>query len=295
MWLFRKSLDLSRASARPVAAADITAIARLLRDGGRRYYGLAGGDLPAILAAGQGVALDAGDELWGVALVGLPIRRTCWLRAVALAEGVDVRAGVEALAQALHRGLAAQGIAGVYFAGDEAAEGWLLPALTAAGYCPDTEVLVYEKLSLAIPDAGNLAVRIQPVGPADLPEVLRIDEACFETHWTKDETVLGPALDQGPYFVLAELDGEPVGYAYATTHFGGRLVHLVRIAVLPAHRGRRIAARLLADLVSFADEVGASTITLTTQAYNTNAQRLYRWFGFAATGESQPVLHYPLS
>lgn len=295
MWLFRKSLDLSRATTRPVAADDLTAVSRLLRDGGRRYYGLTGGDLPALLAAQHGVVLDAGGELWGVALISWPAGPTCWLRALALAEGVEARAGVEALVPALHRSLAARGIASVYYAGDEMAEGWLAPALAGLGYSADTEVVVYEKSNLAIPDGGNLDVQVRPVAPVDLAEVLRIDAACFEPQWTKDDTILGPAVEHGPYFVIAELDGEPAGYAYATTHFGGRLVHLVRIAVDPARRGRRIGVRLLADVVTYAEEVGASMVTLNTQAYNTGAQRIYRWFGFIATGERQSILRCRLA
>lgn len=295
MWLFRKSLDISRAATRLVTADDLTAISRLLRDAGRRYYGLTGSDLPALLGAHHGVALDAGGELWGVALIGWPAHDTCWLRAVALADGVDVRAGVTALAQALHALLTSRGVAAVYFAGDESADGWLAPALAHLGYLPNTEVVVYEKQDLAIPDGGNLDVQVRPVRPVDLNDVLRIDAACFEPQWTKDDTILGPAVEQGPYFVIAELDGRAVGYAYATTHFGGRLVHLVRIAVDPVHRGEQIGIRLLADVVTYADSVGAQTVTLNTQAYNTSAQRLYRWFGFVATGERQPVLRHRLT
>jgi len=81
-----------------------------------------------------------------------------------------------------------------------------------------------------------------------------------------------------------------VGYAYATTHFGGRLVHLVRIAVEPTRRGQGVGVRLLADLTAFAQDSGASLITLNTQAYNRSAQRLYEWFGFHSTGERQIVL-----
>jgi [ribosomal protein S18]-alanine N-acetyltransferase len=290
MWPFRKSLDLGRAVARPVTSDDLSAVSRLLRDGGRRYYGLAGSDLPAVLAAGQGVALDAAGDLLGLALASWPAGATCWLRAVALAEGADARAGVEALLGPLHRALAARGLASIYFSGDEGAEGWLPGSLAALGYAHDTEVVVYEKQQHAIPDEGNPEAQLRPVRPADLAAVLRIDAACFEPHWTKDDTVLGPAVEHGPYFMLAELHGQPAGYAYATTHFGGRLVHLVRIAVDPAFRGQRVGVRILADLVAYAEETGASTITLNTQAYNLGAQRLYRWFGFVSTGERQLVL-----
>ncbi|NWF79278.1 MAG: GNAT family N-acetyltransferase [Chloroflexi bacterium] len=294
MWLFRKSLDISRASPRRVTANDLGVISRLFRDGGRRFAALSGNDLPALLAAGQGVAMVAGGELWAVALVSQPCAERCWLRAIAFAEGVDARAGSNMLLPALHRSLAALGVRGVYFGGDESAEHWLLPILSAHGYQYDTEVLVYEKRQLDVPATGNPLVQLRPAGDADLASLLQLDQACFEPQWTKDDTILQPAIRQGPYFVVAELAGALVGYAYATTHFGGQLVHLVRIAVAPEHQHQQIGVSLLADVIAFAREQGAVAVTLNTQAYNVSAQRLYRWFGFSPTGERQAIVRCDL-
>ncbi|MFV9506378.1 MAG: GNAT family N-acetyltransferase [Oscillochloridaceae bacterium umkhey_bin13] len=294
MWLFRKNLDLKRAILRPLNADDLTVCARLLRDGARRYYGLSGSDLAGLLAAARGVGLELGGELCAMVLAGWPIAHTCWLRGLALAEGLEPQATLALLIPAFHNQLAATGSRMIYYAGDEAADNWLIPALRRWGYADETEVVVYEKPDLLIPDLGHARVQVRPATRVDLPEVLRLDRVCFEPQWTKDDTVLGPAIDQGPYAVVAEVDGALVGYAYATTHFGGRLVHLVRIAVEPAQRGSRIGVRLLADLTAFAADQGASVITLNTQAYNTQAQRLYRWFGFAPTGERQRILRADL-
>lgn len=295
MWLFRKSPSLSSAGARPLHADDQTKVSRLLRDGGRRYYGLAGDELLSLLSAGQGVALSAGDELLAAALVSWPTERTCWLRGVALAEGVDTRDGLAALFPALHAELRGRGVSEIYYAGDEAADVWLLPALRAQGYAQVTEVVVYEKRELSVPDFGNPDVRVRAATSVDMAEVMRLDRACFEPQWTKDDSILGPAIAYGPLFILAEVDGATAGYAYATSHFGGRLIHLVRIAVSPRHRGARIGIRLLAAVVSFAAAQGATAITLNTQAYNAHAQRLYRWFGFEPTGERQIVLRHELA
>lgn len=294
MWLFRKSLDIRRATIRPLTEMDLTATARLLRDGGKHYYALSGGDLARLLAAGQGVALDAGEELWGVAIVSWPAAQNCWLRAVACAEGLDPQAGLGALIPGLHAHLLTRDMRRTYYAGDDAADSWLVPALREHGYAPDTEVVVYEKRDWDVPSQGNHRVRVRPATQVDMPEVLRLDQACFEAQWTKDEGILAPAIDEGPFFVIAELDGAAVGYAYATSHFGGRLVHLVRIAVDPGLQGQRIGVRLLAEVTSYAAGQGADMITLNTQAYNSNAQRLYRWFGFVRTGERQVVLRRDL-
>ncbi len=295
MWLFRKSPNLNSARTRPVCGDDLTKVSRLLRDGGRHYYGLTGDELPSLLEAGLGAALSADEELLAVAVVGCPVDETCWLRGVALADGIDLRTGLDILIPTLHAQLVDHGVRDVYYAGDEAVDAWLVPALNDYGYVFTTEVIVYEKHDLSIPDFGNPDVHVRSGTSVDIADVLRLDRACFEPQWTKDDTVLGPAIIQGPLFLLAEIDTVMVGYAYATSHFGGRLIHLVRIAVDPSQQGRRIGVGLLAAVIASGTSQGATIITLNTQAYNTHAQRLYRWFGFTPTGERQRVLCHRLS
>jgi [ribosomal protein S18]-alanine N-acetyltransferase len=294
MRLFRKSFDLRLATSRSLDSADVTAVTRLLRDGARRYYNLSGGMLPDLLEAHQGMALAVGAEIYAFALVGWPVGATCWLRALAFAEGVEVRPALAGLLDGLHPVLAARGLHSVFYAGDENADGWLIPALHERGYQQETEVIVYEKQGLDIPAPGNPDVQVRPATSVDLAEVLSLDQCCFEPQWAKDDPMISDAIRQGPYFMLAERAGRLAGYAYATTHFGGRLVHLVRIAVAPEQRGAGIGVRLLADLVHFAAQQPAYTITLNTQAYNTSAQRIYHWFGFRTTGERQPILRCQL-
>lgn len=295
MWLFRKSLDLKRAAARRVTAEDLTRVSRLLRDGGRRYYGLSQGDLPPIVGAGYGIALVSGEEIWGVALTSWAVEGTCWLRAFALAEGADLEPAAGMLLPALHATLAEIGIDTVYYSGDETADGWMTPLLAQHGYETHTDVIVYEKRDWEVPSGGNPHVQVRPAVSVDLAEVLLLDRACFEPQWTKDDTILGPAIAQGPLFLVAERAGELAGYAYATSHFHGRLIHLVRIAVAPQHQNAQIGVRLLAEVVAYAAEHSADLITLNTQAYNLHAQRLYRWFGFTPSGEHQSVLRRQLT
>jgi [ribosomal protein S18]-alanine N-acetyltransferase len=294
MKLFRKSIDISRATVRLSEADDLTPVSRLMRNGGRRFYGLSGAELPQLLSNQLGSILSMGSELWGVALTSTPAGQTNWLRGLALAEGVDVRSGVTALLPPLITHLTSQGIQHLFYAGDESAETWLDAALRDYGFVQNTEVVVYEKRDLLIPDRGNRAVLVRTARAADLPTVLHVDKQCFEAQWTKDHTILGPAIEYGPLFIVAELNDQIVGYAYATTHFSGHLVHLVRIAVDPQLQGSRIGIRLMAEVIDFARAMGADLITLNTQSYNIHAQRLYRWFGFSPSGERQIVLRFDL-
>ncbi|NJP06984.1 MAG: GNAT family N-acetyltransferase [Chloroflexaceae bacterium] len=294
MYLFRRSRDVSQAHTRLATVSDLPRIARLLRDGVRRYYGLHGSDLPGLLTTLPVVVVESGSELWGVALSGWHLDGITWLRGLALARGVEVHDGLDALLPFLHTTLRRAGLKQIFYCGDDVADTWLLPALIDHGYVLDTNVVVYEKKSLTLPDYGNQFMHIRRAESGDLDALITLDRLCFEPHWTKDHAMLGPAIAQGALFLVAVQDQEIVGYTYATSHFNGRLVHLVRLAVNPVWRGLGIGVRLLAEVVLFARYQHADLITLNTQSYNASAQRIYRWFGFVPTGESQSVLRYEL-
>jgi [ribosomal protein S18]-alanine N-acetyltransferase len=294
MHLFRRNLDPAQASPREATDRDLTPISRLLRSSTRRYMGFASSELPGLLMGAPAMLLVAGDELWAAAIGGWRTDTVSWLRGLALANNLPVAGGLDYLLPPFHALLRTRGLRTLFYAGDEATDAWLQPALLARGYLADTRVVVYEKRGMDAPTPGNMAVRVRHAQPVDLPAVLAIDRACFDPQWHKDEAIIGPSLIDSPFFVIAELDGAPVGYAFVTTHFGGRLVHLVRIAVLPNYRGAGLGARLLAEVVGYARGLGADSLTLNTQTHNAAAQRLYERFGFRRTGEQQTVLRYDL-
>jgi ribosomal protein S18 acetylase RimI-like enzyme len=259
-----------------------------------RFVGFPGANLPALLSSAPAVVLEAGKEIWAAAIAGWRSDSTTWIRGLGLADGLFVGPTMDMLLPPFHELMRARGLRKVFYAGDEAADLWVQPALTRRGYERETEVVVYEKPKLDIPSHGNHAARIRRAQPVDLPAILAVDQACFAAQWTKDESVIGPAIFEVPYFVVAELGERVAGYAFATMHFDGRLIHLVRIAVLPEFQGQAIGVRLLADVVEFARLRSADVLTLNTQAHNTSAQRLYEWFGFHRTGEQQTVLRFDL-
>lgn len=294
MRLFRRSPDLSLAAAREATPEDVGAISRLMRNSLHRYTSYPHPHLPSLLSGAPALVLGSGSEVWAAAVAGWSIDATSWVRVLALSDGLLVGPALDALLPPFHSLLRARAVGQLFYAGDEVSDAWIQPALTSRGYVRETDVVVYEKSALDIPARGNQQVRVRQAESVDLPAVQAIDQACFAPQWNKDEGVLGAAIFEVPYFVVAEQAGRLVGYAFATSHFGGRLVHLVRIAALPAVQGQAIGVRLLADVIEFARACGANTVTLNTQAHNTRAQRLYEWFGFRRTGEQQTVLRYDL-
>ncbi|MEF3275433.1 MAG: GNAT family N-acetyltransferase [Chloroflexus sp.] len=290
MWFFRKPVDLNNTVIRPSQPSDVTAVSHLLRAAERRFVSTNGHELYTAVEEGRAVVMTTDHDVLAVAALGRSIARVTWLRAFVCSDRLQLQPAFNRLNQALEDLARTQHITQLYYAGDDQSDQWLRPLLEQAGYYHHTDVIVYEKRDWDIPAGGNPDVQVHPARAVDLAEVLQLDTRCFEPQWVKDESMLAPAITEGSFFVIAALDGQVVGYSYATSHFGGRLVHLVRIAVDPNQRGRGIGVRLLAEFVAYAAEVGAGLLTLNTQAYNHHAQRLYRWFGFTPTGERQPVL-----
>lgn len=295
MPFFRRNLDIALARVRPPEDADITAVSRLLRDSAHRFLGAESGDLPALLHSAPALMLANGRDLWGCIIAGWPTDDATWVRALAFADGLPIGDGFDTLLPPFEPLLGQRGVRRLFYAGDASADEWTQPALLKRGWVRQTNVVVYEKHGHAIPSGGNQNVRIRRAQSIDLPTVIALDRISFDAQWVKDEGILGPAIVEQPFFMIAELNGLPAGYAFATSHFSGKLLHLVRIAVDPSTRGQGVGVRLMAELIQFARNRGAETLTLNTQAENRTAQRLYEWFGFERTGESQTVLRRDLS
>jgi ribosomal-protein-alanine N-acetyltransferase len=142
-------------------------------------------------------------------------------------------------------------------------------------------------------------LRIERLRWWDLPAVRALEQQCFapgdwsaETFWSE--------LAQGEtrHYLLARDVAEVVGYAGLAAGDGEAYVQT--IAVAASHRGRRLGAALLRELLTEADRRGASTVDLEVRAGDPVAQGLYAKAGFvpigrrrryyAATGEDAVVM-----
>jgi ribosomal-protein-serine acetyltransferase len=91
----------------------------------------------------------------------------------------------------------------------------------------------------------------------------------------------------GTFFVVAEVGGEPVGYAfvtiglpYASWAAGEHLAELETLSVLPDHRGEGVGAALLDAVWKRLAELGVEDMQITTTVTNVDAQRFYEREGF---------------
>lgn len=93
-------------------------------------------------------------------------------------------------------------------------------------------------------------------------------------------------------WVLADGDGTVIGYA--NFRFLAGEGELMRIAVLPEHRGRGESKKLMDRLEISAKEKEAPDLTLEVRAGNTPAVTLYKSYGFQAEAVRKNYYHDPV-
>jgi ribosomal protein S18 acetylase RimI-like enzyme len=111
----------------------------------------------------------------------------------------------------------------------------------------------------------------------DNAEAWRIRRTKYE-HWLEDPET---------FFVVAEADGRPVGYAFVTIGFGyaswqtgERLAQLETLSVLPEYRGEGLGEALLGAVWDRLATVGVDELGITTTTTNVDAHRFYERQGF---------------
>lgn len=290
MSFFRRKIDPHTLSARMAGPGDLVSLGRMIHSASRRFLTATIEETPDLFSSDPTAVLVQGDRLVAAFTLGWRAAPVAWIRTLLIAEQIAPDRVLHMLSDPLFDIIRHEGVSLVAITLDEWSEPWLRRPLELNGFVSMVEVIGYENIHFARPATGNQAVNVRRAEDADFEAVIALDMACFPLPWAKGAEIYGPAIKQSPYFVVAEFGGKPVGYAFVTGHHGGKLFHLVRIAVLPAFQGSGIGVRLLAEVVDFCVRQRADVLTLNTQADNHAAQRLYERFGFQRTGDRQTVL-----
>ena len=117
---------------------------------------------------------------------------------------------------------------------------------------------------------------------AELPEVLKIERASFETPWTEEN--FRHEIERNPraWNVTARRGGSIVGFACAYVVAGELMIN--DVAVAPDERRRGIGRALVAHLLEGARARRCRRATLEVRPSNHGARRLYEQLGFEAVG-----------
>lgn len=127
-------------------------------------------------------------------------------------------------------------------------------------------------------------VKIEPMAPADISEVVAIEELSFPTKWQAgayESELRNPTA----YYIVARAGAQVAGYAGMWS--SGDEAHVTTLAVHPDFRRRGIGERLLVNLLEEARRRKVTRMTLEVRAANKPARRLYEKHGFI------PIAHLP--
>lgn len=118
----------------------------------------------------------------------------------------------------------------------------------------------------------------------DIPELLRIDNACFPRPWDYDEFVeaVWKSSNRNTHCFVAELWGQIVSYMVFVLH--ADRVEVKSLAVLPEFQRTGIGTVLVAKLKGRLDPQRRAVIHLTTSERNLNAHLFWKAVGFRASG-----------
>ncbi|HCD43808.1 MAG TPA: ribosomal-protein-alanine N-acetyltransferase [Lachnoclostridium sp.] len=112
---------------------------------------------------------------------------------------------------------------------------------------------------------------------SDVFGVAEIERLCFSDPWSLKSVKEGLESSLDTWLVLEE-EGQVLGYCVFRIIAGEG--ELLRIAVLPAYRGRGLSKKLMDRLVESSRENGVKSLSLEVRESNKRARNLYRSYGF---------------
>ncbi len=124
--------------------------------------------------------------------------------------------------------------------------------------------------------------RIRAATPADIAELVRIEEACFTDPWSAQG--FGEVLAAPGSLALLGVsgDGAAIGYVLARRVLDES--EILNLAVIPGFRRQGLARRLLDQSVALLRRDGIRSVFLEVRPSNQPAQQLYLQFGFRPMG-----------
>lgn len=273
---------------------DLPLVLRLLNTSEFIYQRFTLEELSMILKHYPAVGMFNGDSMSGFLLTQTVNPPSAWIGGfgVSWSASREYISILELLLEQLTKYLIKRGVRYLYYSGNDMQNDWLRDILLTRKFTLHQLLYAYDKYDYSVPSTGNPDIILRPVEKRDIPALLAIEEACFEDFWRYDALSFEDIAKTHPYFVVAELNGNVVGYQFNALEdeFG----YLVRIAVHPSVSGQGVGVRLMSEAITFFQQAHVLRIMLNTQDDNMRAHRLYEWFGFVRINQTGFVLRKAL-
>lgn len=117
----------------------------------------------------------------------------------------------------------------------------------------------------------------------DVDAVAAIEAATFPTPWSRDAFVQEMTTNPVARYLVAELDGQVIGFAGAWLILDES--HITNIAISESQRGHGCGRQLTEALMQYLSNLGAAYATLEVRVSNERAQNLYKSLGFINVGK----------
>ncbi len=285
---------LESVQVRPLTSNDLPLVLRLLNTSEYTYQRFGLEELPMLLKHYPAVGMFSGDSMRGFLLSQTVNPPSAWIGGfgVSWTESRLYTSILDTLLEHLATPLIKRGARYLYYSGNDMQNDWLRDVLLMRGFALHRLLYAYDKYDYNVPATGNQAVQLRPVEKRDIPALLAIEEACFEDLWRYDALSFEDIATTHPYFVVAELNSNVVGYQFNALEDDAG--YLVRIAVHPSVSGQGVGVRLMSEAIAFFKQEHILRIMLNTQDDNVRAHRLYEWFGFVRINQVGFVLRKPL-
>jgi GNAT superfamily N-acetyltransferase len=283
-------------AARVATVSDRPAISALVANAWWRHGTPALEDQVALLHKGVSIVAFVRDQcigMLGFSLrdpAGEPIEKWADLASVALSGGRAPAKTLKTLLEAAFGELRARDVTGLVCLTNES---WLRAALSEVRFTELDRVVGYARStrSLPLPVAASPA-NVRQARARDGDVVLALNSASFAPIWRYDSSTILSWLITADHAVLAEAGEEPAGFALTTGSRDSEFAQLVRVATAPRFQGRGIGRQLVVDAIHYASGIGASGLSLNTQASNAISRHLYEGLGFRLTGHTVGVMVY---
>lgn len=140
-------------------------------------------------------------------------------------------------------------------------------------------------------DTRIMEIRIRRMVQSDAPAAAALERACFSRPWSENAYLSTLADENALYLIAEKEDGELVGTCGLLDILGEG--DISNVAVSRSFRRRKIAERMLTELLKQGRERGITAFTLEVRASNEAAIRLYEKLGFTSEGRRKNFYEQP--
>jgi len=117
--------------------------------------------------------------------------------------------------------------------------------------------------------------------PSTFAGLLSEAQIDYMLNWMYALPMLESQVEKGHGFLVAEVEGEAVGFAgYELNHLEGPKAKLHKLYLLPSSQGKGVGKALLLEVSKRAREAGQKSLLLNVNKYNKKAIDFYLAMGF---------------